>query len=439
MNADLAHRTRTLWLAGALHAFTHVYQVALMPLYLQIQRDFKLTSISQATLLVTVMMAGYFLPAYPLGIAADRLSRKQLLGWGLAINAAGFVLLAFAPNYAMALLAVLVTGLGGSFFHPAATAMIARLYPVGTGKALGLLGIGASVGFFFGPIYAGWRAGTLEASLGPAAWRQPVMELGLLGLIMAGVFAWLAHEHAAPSVRPANAGSSGRAGADHRAVAETRMFPTRALWGFFLLAAIAFSLRDFTGASMGSLGSLFLQKAHGYDPKFTGLALSGIFLASAISNPLFGHLSDRGRGRWTMLVLMLAALLVVLFPHLPNGATIPAYLVYGFFFMASYPMVEAALMEAVPDEVRGRVFGLFITIGGCIGNASHWAVGAWVRSLEERAFTVAAYYPGYAVLAACLMLSLAGLPCLKAIRRREHLSATTVSDDRAEHQPQLPT
>jgi sugar phosphate permease len=309
------------------------------------------------------------------------------------------------------------------------------------------LGIGASVGFFFGPIYAGWRAGSLEASVGAAAWRQPVMELGLFGLVMAGVFAWLAREevHRPQSAVQSPCGGatvdSGRWTQDStgRAPASQKMFPTPALWGFFLLAALAFSLRDFTGSSMGSLGSLFLQKAHGYDPKFTGLALSGIFLASAISNPLFGPLSDSGRGRWTMLVVVVAAMLVVLFPHLPAGATIPTYLVYGFFFMASYPMVEAALMEAVPDEVRGRVFGLFITVGGLIGNSSHWAVGAWVKSLDERADTVSAYYPGYTVLAGLLIVSLLGLPCLKAIRKREHLESPAPADDRAAHNPQLPT
>ncbi len=90
------HKTRTLWLAGALHAFTHVYQVALMPLYLLIQKDLKLESVSQATLLVTVMMAGYFAPAYFMGVAADRFSRKNLLGWGLVINSAGFCIFRFS-------------------------------------------------------------------------------------------------------------------------------------------------------------------------------------------------------------------------------------------------------------------------------------------------------------------------------------------------------
>lgn len=427
MSAGNNHRNRTLWLAGALHAFTHVYQVALMPLYLLIQKDLKLASVSQATLLMTVMMAGYFLPAYPLGMAADRFSRKMLLGWGLAINSAGFVLLSLAPNYGTALLAVFLTGVGGSFYHPAATAMVARLCPVGTGKALGLVGIGASVGFFVGPIFAGWRVGMLEATLGAAAWRRPVLELGLLGLVMTGVFIWLAQEES-----PAPQTESRRAPA-------TRLFPTPALWGFFLLAAFAFSLRDFTGSSMGSLGSLFLQKAHGYSPRLTGLALSGIFLASAISNPLFGHLSDRGRLKWTMLVLIVAAVIVALFPHMPASATIPTYLVYGFFLMASYPMVEAALMESVPDAMRGRVFGLFLTVGGLIGNASHWAVGAWVKHLGDRASTPEGYFAAYAILAGLLLLSLLGLPCLHAIRKREHLEHTPLLDDRAVHNPQLPT
>src|SRR5580765_2999402 len=166
MSAEREHKTRTLWLTGALHASTHVYQVALMPLSLLIQRDLTLTSVSEAALLVTVMIAGYFLPAYPLGVAADRLSRKKLLGWGLFINAVGFVLLSLAPSYSFALFAVMLVGVGGSFFHPSATAMIARLFPLRTGKALGLIGIGASVGFFFGPIYAGWRAAALTPTLG---------------------------------------------------------------------------------------------------------------------------------------------------------------------------------------------------------------------------------------------------------------------------------
>src|SRR5208283_1042028 len=97
-----------------------------------------------------------------------------------------------------------VAGLGGSFYHPAATAMIARLFPGKTGKALGLVGIGAGAGFFVGPIYSGWRAAQLEPMLGAAAWRRPVLELGLAGVLMAVLFAWRSQEERAA---PAQTGS----------------------------------------------------------------------------------------------------------------------------------------------------------------------------------------------------------------------------------------
>lgn len=399
-----SHKVRTLWLVGALHACTHFYQVALLPLYLPIQQSFHLSSVGGATFLVTAMMLGYFIPSYPLGMMADRFSRKKLLGLGLLINGLAFVGLSQAPNYGMAVLCVIVAGFGGSFFHPAATALIARLYPVGTGRALGFIGIGASVGFFFGPLYSGWRAEMTNN------WRAPVLELGVIGIIVAALFTWLAEDDPARKAPKREHALSGHA-----------LFPTPALWVFFVAAALAFSLRDFAGSSMGSLGSLFLQRAHGYSVQATGFTLSVIFIASAVSNPLFGHLSDRGRMRWTALVLVVAALLVMAFPHMPRPWLAPALIAYGFFFMASYPMVEAALMEAVPDAIRGRVFGFWITIGGLIGNISHWLVGRWVEALGARADAPSGYFSLYGGIGILLLLAIAGLPCLHAIRKREHL------------------
>lgn len=409
MSSHARHNTRTLWLVGALHAFTHVYYVALIPLYLLVQRDFQFTSVGQATSLVTVQMIAYFVPSYLLGMLADRVSRKKLLGYGLVINGLGYVALALSPNYACACAAVILAGIGGSFYHPAATAMIARLYPVNTGRALGLIGVGASVGFFIGPLYSGWRAASLEAVRGAAAWRVPILELGLLGIVAAGIFAWLAHEEQ-PS-----------ATIEVRGAARSPIFPTTTLWVWFIACAFAFSLRDFAGAGMGTMSSLFLQKAHGYDARLAGLALSVLFIVSAISNPLFGHLSDRGRKRWTASVTLIGALLMASFPLMPGAWLIPCLAAYGFFFMSGYPMVEAELMQSVPDAVRGRVFGLFITVGGLVGNLSHWIVGTQVKRMGEAAQSVAAYQPLYVAIAVLTVLSLLGLPCLHAIRKREHL------------------
>src|SRR3954470_13648423 len=237
------HQVRTLWLCGGLHTFTHLYQVALLPLYFLIQKDLQLGGIERATLLVTAMMAAYYLPSYHAGLLADHWSRKKLLALGLAVNGAGFVVLSMAHSYPMALLGVAIAGIGGCAYHPAATALIAYLFPQKTGKALGLLGIGASVGFFVGPAYAAWRAAT-------AGWRAPILELGIFGVIGAIVFALLADDEGEPHA--------------HAEPPRERMFRSWTAWIIFAAAAFAFSLRDFAGSSMGSLASLFLQNAKGF-------------------------------------------------------------------------------------------------------------------------------------------------------------------------------
>ena len=48
-------------------------------------------------------------------------------------------------------------------------------------------------------------------------------------------------------------------------------------------------------------------------------------------------------------------------------------------------------MHAARTAVRGRVFGLFITVGGLLGNLSHWIVGAAVGL----GYGAASYYPSY--------------------------------------------
>lgn len=393
-----SHR-RTLGLIGLLHGFTHVYNVALVPLYLPLQQEFKLASLGQATFLVTAMMIAYLGPSYGLGVLADRMNRKWLLAVGLGINGLGFVGLSCAPSYGWALASVLVAGLGGSFFHPAATSMISHLFPDRKGRALGLVGIGASVGFFVGSIYSGWRAQH-------AGWRAPVLELGLAGLATAAVFAWLAEDDPASPADRAEASRSGR------------LFATPQMAALFLGLCLVLSLRDFAGASVSSLGSLFLQRAHAFDLAQTGLALSGIYLASAISNPLFGRLSDHARHRCIAGLILVAGLIVAVFPRLPRSGLIPAFLAYGFFFMASYPVVEAALMDAVPPGVRGRLIGLFITVGGLLGNTAHWWAGRWVERLGPASYLPQGFYGTYVGLALLLLGSLASLPLLLVIRQR---------------------
>ncbi|MBT5707499.1 MFS transporter [Verrucomicrobia bacterium] len=414
--ADQSHSGFLVW-CGVLHAFTHSFHVVLMPLYLPIQRDFGFESVAQATLLMSVLMISYFLPSYVVGSLADRYDRRLLLGVGLVINGIGFVGLGMSSSYEWALLGTVVAGVGGSFYHPAATALISQLYSTQQGRAFGVVGIGANVGFLGVPIYAGWRVDQLSGQVGDAAWRTPVLELGWLAIIVAIVFL-IATRH-------------WRIRQEHSHIEHLKipLFVSRKAWGLFLIAALAFSFRDFAGMGMGSLGSLFLQKAHGFSAAATGAAVSAIFLAAIISNPLFGKLSDHHRYGWIAFVMSVAGFCVLAYPYLPRWGLIPGLIVYGFFFMACYPMIEAALMESVPSAVRGRVFGLFILISGLLGNLSHWWIGRWVQDLGSVADQATAYRGAYLGLASLVWISMIGLICLRMIRSLSPTSPMVSSAD----------
>jgi len=403
------HKTRTLWLTGMLHGFTHLYGTALLPLYLLMQRDLKLDSVSKATSFVTIMLIAYFLPSYALGVLADRMSRKKLLVYGLVINALAFVGLAFAPNYGWAIACVILAGVGGSFYHPAATAMIARLFPRDTGRALGLAGIGSGAGFFFGPLYTGWRAATLESTLGAAAWRRPVLEIGIMGILAAGLFAWLASEEVAVAAEK------------EKVVPASKLFPTPALWFFFFVACLFFSLRDFAGNAMASLSSLFLQNAQGFDTRHAGIAVSVLSVGGILGNPLLSSLSDGRRKRWITVVLVAGSGIIIFFPRVPSNWTLPSLLAFGFFFLAAFPTIEAALMQSVPDAVRGRVFGFYVMITGSVGALAPWVVGLRMKHLGGAAREAHNYFGTYAAAGGLGLLALAGLPCLHAIRKREQV------------------
>jgi len=116
-------------------------------------------------------------------------------------------------------------GVGGSFYHPAATALIARLFPATTGRALVWRAWARAPGFFFGRfIPAGGRS--------TGDWRYPWWK-SRGSMIFAGRVLLLAEEEAA--VEATDNGNRRRT--DRKAVSHERV-------GNFLFMACAFSLRD---------------------------------------------------------------------------------------------------------------------------------------------------------------------------------------------------
>ncbi len=396
----------TVGLCGLLHFFTHAFVAMLVPLYLLIRSDLALPRTWMATLLVTIQGAAYCLTALPAGRLADAISRKLALTLGLLVNSLAFIALAFVGSYWQAVVILLIAGVAGGFYHPAGNALLVSMYPQKPGRVMGLAGMGAAVGFFFGPTFAGWRADA-------ASWRAPCFELGLAGLLGAAVFWLLAYE--APVRRTAD-----------RAARNGRPFPlSRVVLGYVAGMSLLLGFREFGGSGVGSLSSLYLQSAQAFTVKKTGLFLGLMSLPAFIGNPIFGSLSDSPRRLWWAAgVLLTAGACALLIPFAGLATTgrgpliLTAMVLQQLFLLSSFPVVEAALGESVPDQLRGRAFGMYTTIAGLIGSTSAWAMGSVLDLMRERAASPAAFVLPFSLLALMIVASISALFVLRALRRR---------------------
>jgi ENTS family enterobactin (siderophore) exporter len=387
----------TLVFCTVLHTFTHAYGAMLVPLYLLMTADLHLRGVQYAALLVTIYGVSYMACSYGAGVLADRVNRKDLLGWGLVLNALAIVAMGLTRRYEVLVALAVAGGLAGTLFHPAANALIPAHFPKSPGMAIGMLGIGSGLGFFIGPQYAGWRA--LHASwhfASVANWQKPCIELGAVGVVCGLVFLLIARE--AP-------GSHG-----------VRSAPKplgRKLCRTTIAIALTLGARDFSGVASISLVSIYLQKAQNLDAARAGFIVGMMMLIGVVANPLAVWISP-GRLRLPMLtgVLMLAGVIVSLIPFVSSIWVLPVLCAYQACQLGSYAMSDAAMLERVPAALRGRIVGLFLTLAGTAASTSPWIMGFWTDSFGARASQPRIYLGPFILLGACMWFAVLAMPLI---------------------------
>ena len=394
-----SRRHLTLALCTVLHACTHAFQIALVPLYLLMCEDLGLSRVKMATLIVTVYGGVYCLLSYPAGILADRLNRKAMLGIGLIGNAVAIGLMGVADQYWMLVALAILAGMFGTIFHPAANALASAHYPKNPGSALGLMGIGTGVGFFFGAQYSGWRAQNPGDWWPAAGWQVPCIEMGLAGILIGVLFLLLAAE--VPHEKQARrAGVPLGPGMRRKAVA----------------IALVLGLRDFAGMATISLLSIYLQKAQSFSVKQTGWLIGLMGLVSVVVTPVGVHATS---GRWRLpglaAVMILGGLTLMLIPHTPMKWLVVVLAVFQVFHLGSYAISEVSVVERVAPMMRGRVIGVYITIAGTLGSAAPWVIGYATDRMGERAGQAPNYVALFTALGALMMVASLGVRLVPAL------------------------
>jgi MFS transporter, DHA1 family, inner membrane transport protein len=329
---------------------------SLAPFLQTVARDVGTSFVAVAHLfsLQAVMWGTFALIA---GTFSDRFGRRSILIAALIGMGVGRIGFAFAPNYAALVAWQLVSGAFGGAFMGAVFAAAADRVPLEMrSRALGWIVTGQSLSILLGaPIV------TVMAALG--GWRGAIGAHGV-SMIAAGI------------------ALSRLIGADaaHTGVKRRRLPLSHLLQAHWLTLLAAGTTERMCFALVAIYLPTFLQQHYAISLSVLGAALALVAAGTLLGSFAGAKLADRFNARMR---LFAAASLATACLAVPLVAWHPALSVsvllgfsYSFCNALGRPAFLAALSQ-VPNELRGAVFGLNVTLAS-VGWLTAASVGAWL-------------------------------------------------------------
>ena len=323
-----------------------------------VRKEFHLSD-TQVGLLNTISLVLYGLVGLPLGLLADRISRKKLLAVGIVVWTAFTACARWVNSYFFLMITRLGVGVGEAAAAPTATSWIGDLFPAERrAKPLALFMLGVPVGgalsfFFTGPIALkfGWRAAMIVAAV-PALLLVPL-------LLMLHEPARGAAETHAPSV---DAGS----------IWAVLRIPT--FWWITLSGALV----NFILYSVALFFPAFFARIHHMNVARAGVtmgivyAIGGILggFCAGIWGDRVAHRDRSGRMKIAAIAALLAVPLSYFGIHQGAGSIALALplltIAYGLLNMY-YGLVYASIQDIVAPALRGTsmsIYFLAMYLGG---------------------------------------------------------------------------
>jgi MFS family permease len=114
-------------------------------------------------------------------------------------------------------------------------------------------------------------------------------------------------------------------------------------------------------------------------------------------------------------ILIGGGIAVAVTPLFPVQYVLPALMTFMTFQLASYAVSDAAMLERVPADIRGRVVGIFLLIAGTFSSTAPYVMGWCTDRLGERATQPLAYLPIFVGLGVMMLLAIGVVPLIHAL------------------------
>lgn len=321
------------------------------------------------------------------GFYADKHPRPYALSAGMCFTLIGLLLLAFAENYFIILLAVSVVGFGSSIFHP--TASLVTQLASGGKKSLAqsIFQVGGNGGSAVGPLLAA----IIILPFGQHATSWFALAVLLAAIIMIRLGTWyrtklsyvVTHQSAQPLI-------------NHDISRRTK-------YGALLILILLIFSKYFYTACITSYFTFFLIDKFGVSVQTSQLCLFVFLLAFAIGTVAGGMLGDKfGRKYVIWFSILGAAPFAIAMPFANLTWTIICTFLSGLIIASAFSSIVVYATDLMPDKVgliAGIFFGLMFGLGGLGSAFFGWLAD---KTSIEYIFQVSAFLPLLGIIAGLL-------------------------------------
>ena len=365
------------------YIFSFIDRQILSLLVAPVRRDLGITDTEMSLLIGFSFALFYSFLGLPFGRLADRTNRPLLIAtgvftWSLMTGGCGLV-----HSYWQLFILRMGVGIGEAALSPAAYSMISDSFPLAKRPtAFGMYTMGIYVGsgcaFLFGALLLQAFTGKAILQLpivGPThPWQVLFLILGTAGIICALVLLTL-HD---PSRKDARVLQS------QNGKTSVERIPLRSVVAFlnqnratFLCLSLGVAMWALIAYGSSAWEITFLVRNHHLSVSQAGMYFGGAMLVSGslgmlAAGKIASWLTARGhRDAYVRVAIWAAAAWLVpgiLYPVVPN-TTASIALIYVCTFFRGMPtfVVLAAILELVPNAMRGQATALFILIATSIG------------------------------------------------------------------------
>ena len=321
------------------------------------------------------------------GFYADKHPRPYALSAGMCFTLIGLLLLAFAENYFIILLAVSVVGFGSSIFHP--TASLVTQLASGGKKSLAqsIFQVGGNGGSAVGPLLAA----IIILPFGQHAISWFALAALLAAIIMIRLGTWyrtklsyvVTHQSAQPLI-------------NHDISRRTK-------YGALLILILLIFSKYFYTACITSYFTFFLIDKFGVSVQTSQLCLFVFLLAFAIGTVAGGMLGDKfGRKYVIWFSILGAAPFAIAMPFANLTWTIICTFLSGLIIASAFSSIVVYATDLMPYKVgliAGIFFGLMFGLGGLGSAFFGWLAD---KTSIEYIFQVSAFLPLLGIIAGLL-------------------------------------